>query len=70
MRLSQEKLGIGFNNMIKCTVHCDGLDCNTHGNLVEWLKVEGWTNILHFCSWNCLTRYGSLQPWVEEVNNV
>ncbi len=56
--------------MIKRIIYCDGLECNTHGNLVEWLTVEGWTNTLHFCSWNCITRYGSLQPWIEEVNNV
>lgn len=55
--------------MIKLAIYCDGADCNTHGNLVEWLTVEGWTDKLHFCSWNCLSKYGSLMPWVEEVGN-
>ena len=59
----------GIKTMIKLAIYCDGTDCNTHGNLVEWLTVEGWTDKLHFCSWNCLSKYGSLMPWVEEVGN-
>jgi len=56
--------------MIKLAIYCDGAECNTHGSLVEWLILEGWGDKLHFCSWNCLTKYGALMPWVEEVNNV
>ena len=60
----------GIKTMIKSTIYCDGLECNTNGTLVEWLTIDGWGDTKHFCSWNCLTMYGSLQPWVEEVNNV
>ena len=53
--------------MIKFATYCDGVGCNTHGNLVEWLTVDGWKDKLHFCSWNCLSKYGALMPWVEEA---
>lgn len=53
--------------MIKSIIYCNGMGCNTHGTLVEWLTLSGWSDTLHFCSWNCLTRYGAEMPWVEEV---
>lgn len=53
-------------------IHCDTVGCDTWkydtSDLDDgFVVMHDGDRLLHFCSWNCVAKYSSTQPWTERV---